>query len=106
VDNNDDFVIQVHKKPASYTVRVSNDKATPEAINTLTFNNQGFTKDGGRAFVTLCEPGNVVKYARGLNIERSGRTMKSRDSNNDGIHERVFDTGTSTAGTPTALSCS
>ncbi len=70
------------------------DISDSKAINALSFNSQGFSLNKQRALVTICEPEKDLIYARGVIIERSGRTMITRDlENNDGIHESRFDDG-------------
>lgn len=63
-------------------------------VKSFSFNSQGFSLNEQRALVTVCEPEGVLTYARGLIIERSGRTMATRDSEGgDGVHESRFDDG-------------
>lgn len=103
-----DTVLQVHQQAnATYTVAVVNNAAAPVAIAGLAFNNQGFTQNAARARGYVCPPDNNAKYARGITIEPSGRTAKTRDSNADAdtIHDYAFDPGDGTAPAPTNITC-
>ena len=77
----------------NYTLSVI-DGADSNNIAALSFNTQGFSLNEQRALITICEPEKSLNYARGLMIERSGRTMKTLDLDGaDGIHESRFDDG-------------
>lgn len=77
----------------NYHVTLVDDKGK-DAVAAMSFNSQGFSVDEQRALATVCEPDGDIHYARGLIIERSGRTMSTRDlQGEDGIHESRFDDG-------------
>ena len=90
---NDEPLILSFSNVGHYKVAVSGEDAS-QTITAFSFNSQGFSLNKARALVTVCEPEGDVSYARGLIIERSGRTMVTRDLNGeDGIHESRFDDG-------------
>lgn len=89
----DESLILSFANVGNYKVVVSGENAS-ETITDFSFNSQGFSLNKARALVTVCEPEGGVSYARGLIIERSGRTMVTRDlDGEDGIHESRFDDG-------------
>lgn len=86
-------LILSYNNTGNYTLSVI-DVADSSAIDTLSFNTQGFSVNDQRALITICEPEKQLNYARGLIIERSGRTMMTLDLEDaDGIHESRFDDG-------------
>jgi type IV fimbrial biogenesis protein FimT len=89
----DEQIILSYTNIGNYQISVF-DETGANALSAFSFNSQGFSLNETRALVTVCEPDGDVKYARGLIIERSGRTMITRDLNDeDGIHESRFDDG-------------
>ncbi|HEY7773756.1 MAG TPA: GspH/FimT family pseudopilin [Marinagarivorans sp.] len=89
----DEQLILSFSNVGNYSV-VMTDEKDGSVLPAFSFNSQGFSLDESRALVTVCEPDGDVQYARGLIIERSGRTMTTRDlSGDDGIHESRFDDG-------------
>ena len=89
----DEPIILSFANVGNYKVAVSSEDAS-QAITAFSFNSQGFSLNKARALVTVCEPEGEASFARGLIIERSGRTMVTRDLNGeDGIHESRFDDG-------------
>lgn len=90
---NTETIILSYSNIGNYMLSII-DISDTKAINALSFNSQGFSLHKQRALVTICEPEKDLIYARGVIIERSGRTMITRDlENNDGIHESRFDDG-------------
>lgn len=78
--------------------KANNGKATvvikdPDASSTrndITFNYKGYSVDDSRASVVVCASSKEAYYARGLVLERSGRLMRSKDTDGDGVHEEVL----------------
>jgi type IV fimbrial biogenesis protein FimT len=97
VDNGEDIILK-HSSTSNYSLRLQDNAATPANLASLTFTNQGFTLNDQRAFLTICEPKKILRYARGVMVERTGRAMKSIDASSpaDGIHDRTFESGTAT----------
>lgn len=106
IDATKDEILLSYQTSGNYPIKLIQDNAAKTELLKFSFTNQGFTKDATRAMATFCEPALNTKYARGLTIERSGRVMKSRDTGTDGIHDVAFDTGTTTAPTFEAITCS
>lgn len=89
----DERVVLSFANVGNYTLTVQSEEGSA-AVDAFSFNSQGFSLNKTRALVTVCEPEADITYARGLIIERSGRTMTTRDlSGDDGIHESRFDDG-------------
>jgi type IV fimbrial biogenesis protein FimT len=85
-------LILSYTNTGQYKAALVNENGT--SILAISFNSQGFSLNEKRALATLCEPEGNLIYARGLIIERSGRTMITRDlQGEDGIHESRFDDG-------------
>lgn len=84
-----DTVVDVYDNSTDYTVA-----ATPTASTTISFSSQGFITNGGVAtLLTICEPENAEAYARGLFVNASGLVMKTRDSDNSGVHDNPVTAG-------------
>lgn len=93
VREGDELLILSFSNVGNYHVTLI-DEQDDAVMPAFSFNSQGFSLDDKRALVTVCEPERDVKFARGIIIERSGRTMSTRDlSGDDGIHESRFDDG-------------
>jgi len=89
----DETLILSFVNTGEYKVQLVDDKGAA-GVSAISFNSQGFSVDEQRALATVCEPNDNPAYARGLIIERSGRTMATRDlQGDDGIHESRFDDG-------------
>ncbi len=72
---------------------VVTDGDSGSALDFLSWNYRGFTADDARALATVCVSSEAddLRYARGLLIERSGRVIGTADSDNDMVHESVFE---------------
>lgn len=91
--HNDEQLILSFNNTGPYNISVV-DETGKSSFKSLTFNTQGFNVNKERALITFCEPEGVLIYARGLIIERSGRSTMTEDLvGNDGIHESRFDDG-------------
>lgn len=89
----DEVLILSFANTGDYQVEFADDQGVT-AVTAISFNNQGFSVDEQRALATICEPAGDPRYARGLIVERSGRTSTTRDlEGEDGIHESRFDDG-------------
>ncbi len=73
-------------------------------IQSFSFNELGFSLNESRALVTICEPSIESSQFRGIVIERSGRPSKTKDVDEDGVHESRFDDGFGSV-TSNALTC-
>ena len=76
-------LIDVYRNSSQYTI---SPKAAADP-NHIAFNSQGFMAGNAdnRLFI-ICDPDREAIYARGLFVNKSGFVMKTRDTNNDGIH--------------------
>ncbi|MDZ7923822.1 MAG: GspH/FimT family protein [Marinagarivorans sp.] len=82
-----------YKNTGNYSIDLQ-DETSGTTLANFSFNSQGFSLNQKRAVVTVCEPGGDLIFARGLIIERSGRTLQTRDLEGDnGIQESRFDDG-------------
>lgn len=92
-----DTLLRVYEYEGSNTAKALDPSASPAtAINSLSWNHRGFSVDSRRALIVICARGNEDKYARGLLMASSGRAVSTRDTNNDQIHETVFEIYNST----------
>ena len=82
-----------YKNTGNYSIDLQ-DETSGTTLANFSFNSQGFSLNQKRAVATVCEPGGDLTFARGLIIERSGRTLQTRDlDGDDGIQESRFDDG-------------
>lgn len=89
----DETLILSFVNTGAYKVQLVDETGAAD-IASISFNSQGFSVNEQRALATICDPDDNPNYARGLIIERSGRTMTTRDlQGEDGIHESRFDDG-------------
>lgn len=77
-DDGSDQPIDVYRHSSEYSISA--------AVDDLSFNAQGFLVGGANTLLLICEPDSEAIYARGLFVNLSGLVMKTRDTNNDGIH--------------------
>lgn len=77
-----DVLIDVYRNNGRYTIRPSN----AGDANFISFNSQGFMNGSADRLFIVCDPDKEAIYARGLFVNRSGLVMKTRDTNNNGIH--------------------
>lgn len=73
------------------------DPDTGNPVSAITFSLRGFTYGSNRAYAQICPSDADDSFARGLMLERSGRVVHSRDSDADGIHDRIFEKDDGTA---------
>ncbi|WP_096087354.1 GspH/FimT family pseudopilin [Agaribacterium haliotis] len=86
-----DTLIRAYKNEGASKMKVVDPlDSNQKALNSLTWNARGFSKDAQRALVVVCDRSSDVKFARGLMIASSGRAIKTRDSDGDGIHDMSF----------------
>lgn len=95
LDNNE-TLLRANVYDGSSTFSVV-DPDTAAAVNFVTFSLRGFTYNSTRAYIQVCPEDDDDIFARGLMLERSGRVVYSRDANDDGIHDRIFEDNTGTA---------
>ena len=89
----DEELLLSFKNTGNYSIDVQ-DEVSGTTLANFSFNSQGFSLNQKRAVITVCEPGGELSFARGLIIERSGRTVQTHDlEGDDGIHESRFDDG-------------
>jgi type IV fimbrial biogenesis protein FimT len=89
----DEELLLSFKNTGNYSIDLQ-DESSGTTLAAFSFNSQGFSLNQKRALVTVCEPSGDLTFARGLIIERSGRTLQTRDlESDDGIHESRFDDG-------------
>ncbi len=101
-----DEILQVYQQPtADYAIRVLNDAVPPAALAAVSFNNQGFKLNAGRAVGLVCPPDKTVKHARGLTLELSGRVSKTTDGNGNNVHDYAFDSGDGLAAARIDITC-
>lgn len=74
------------------------------SLSSLSWNFRGYSNDGSRSVLVVCEPDGDATFTRGVSIERSGRAMTSSDSDNNGVHNIAFDDGAGNV-TATDLRC-
>lgn len=67
------------------------------ALNSLSWNFRGFMQNDQRALISVCDPDGTPRHTRGLLLERSGRVIKTRDLDNDGVHETAFENSSGSA---------
>lgn len=84
---NDQNVIDSYNNSGSYTIETS-------SAESFTFSPQGFLTSGASAdtFI-ICPDSDENKYARGLHITQSGLVVKTKDTNDDGIHNKPGTSG-------------
>ncbi len=87
------------------------DADSSSALNYLSFNEQGRPAEAGvpssrRVLITICDSKNTASLARGLLLIGSGRLIRTRDNNNDGVHESRFADGDGSIDVNNNLSCS
>ncbi|MDO6424682.1 GspH/FimT family protein [Saccharophagus degradans] len=61
------------------------------AKSAIVFSLRGLMYDSTRAYVQICPSDADDGFARGLMLERSGRVSYSRDSDGNGVHDRIFE---------------
>ncbi len=83
-DEGIDELIDVFHYEGDYALRV---QGAAGDIASFSFNPQGFLTSGTNILARVCDPENLPRYARGLYVNASGLVMKTRDGNNDGIHD-------------------
>lgn len=74
-----DILIDVYRNSSAYTI-------TASSGSNISFNPQGFMASGADRLLLICEPDKQAKYARGLFVNKSGLVMKTKDTDNDGVH--------------------
>jgi len=94
----DSELLQVYSNQGSARLRAI-DADDASALESLSWNFRGYSNDGSRSVLVICEPDGNATYARGVSVERSGRAMTSSDSDGNGTHDSVFDDGNGTATT-------
>lgn len=83
-------VLFAKKYKGNARVAVSDPDNNDAGLSAITLNFRGALHDDSRAFALFCSSSDEAIFARGLLLERSGRLMRSRDSDNDGIHNKKF----------------
>ena len=101
---NDETLIRVFENTGSNTLRMLDPDNANAALASLSWNYRGFTDSEGRALMVICPKENDVQFARGLFVDRSGRVLLSRDTDNDSVHESVFENDAGVASIA-ALTC-
>lgn len=86
------------------------DADTTNAISYLSFNEQGRPAIDGvqtsrRVLITVCDRDDTASLARGLLLVGTGRLIRTRDTDNDGIHESRFADGDGALDINNNLSC-
>lgn len=102
-------LINAFEYTGTNTISIS-DVDTATDINFLSFNEQGRPAIAGvqtsrRVLITVCDRTNAANLARGMLLTGSGRLIQTRDTNNDGIHESRFASGTGALDVNNNLSC-
>lgn len=100
--NGSEETLLVHQTERTTNVTIKN--VTGTAQESITWNYQGFVADDSRALVVICDRDNLVKYARGLMLERTGRVMSSQD-NGSGLHESKFISADGSGAVTADLAC-
>lgn len=86
-----DTLLRVYDYAGSNSARVVDPLNSSAAVDALSWNYRGFSVANQRALVVVCERSNDQHYARGLLLASSGRSVSTRDTDNDRIHETVFE---------------
>ena len=89
-----DVILRASKYTGSSTARLFDTGA--DTLTSITWNYRGYTEDENgdsfRAFLVVCPGDNDVHYARGMSLEKTGRTFLTRDIDGaDGIHEISYE---------------
>lgn len=85
-----DILIDVYRNSSAYTI------SAPAGVHFLSFNSQGFMREGSNTLFIICEPNNDNAYARGLFVNTSGLVMKTKDGTADAdlLHDNPAVPGT------------
>ena len=110
IHNGDEEIINAYVYQGSNQIAVTNADDN-SAIDFLSFNEQGRSAINGqqtnrRVLITICDRENDESLARGLLLIGTGRLIRTRDNDNDGVHESRFSDGDGNLAVDSSLSCS
>lgn len=104
----DEELLKVSQKRGKSRVKFVDADNLGTGLNSYSWNFRGFSAGRQRALVVVCDErteAQFARFARGLLIERSGRVILSRDADNNGVHDSLFEDNAGVV-TTQSLDCS